>query len=192
MQKNDFLKRLSRALGRLRRDEREKSLAFYREMIDDRVEAGLTEEAAVAEMEDIPVIAEGILRDAAARGALKPERNPIVIILLVIGSPLWVSLLAILFAVMAVFTACLWITVACLYLTVGAFVAAATACLVGGVVLCGYPVMTVAGVAASLVCGGIAILVCLFANLTVRGFAHLTGAMWRNVCRMLFKRRKTV
>lgn len=192
MTKHEFLKRLSRALGRMKRDEREKSLAFYREMIDDRIESGLTEEEAVAQMEPIDDIAAGILQDAAARGALRKAWNPVLIALLVIGSPLWASLLVVLFAVLAAFTVCLWVIVVCLYSVVAALGAAVLSLLVAAAVLLRVPFATVALVAAALVCGGFAVLFCLLANLTARAFARLTGSMWSGVCRVLFKRRKPV
>lgn len=189
MTKNEFLKGLARALRRMKREEREKSLAFYREMIDDRVEAGLTEDAAVAEMEPIADIAPGILQDAAARGALKKERNPVATVLLILGSPLWASLLAVLFVGLGVVTVCLWTVVACLYCVVGALGAACLGCLACMALLLEFSPFALFFVGAALLCCGLGILVCMLANLTAKGFAHATGGMWRSVCRILFRRR---
>lgn len=92
MTKTEFLKKLSRELSALKRDERKKSLSYYDEFIDDGVESGLTEDQAIAQMESVAIIAEGIISDASARGALKPKRKPLPIVLIILGSPLWISL----------------------------------------------------------------------------------------------------
>lgn len=57
MTKLKFLKKLSYELGCLEKREREKSLSYYSEIIDDRIENGLSEKLTVLEMEDISVIA---------------------------------------------------------------------------------------------------------------------------------------
>ena len=48
MNKQEFLDRLRKGLSGLPQAEREERLLFYSEMIDDRMEEGLTEEEAVA------------------------------------------------------------------------------------------------------------------------------------------------
>ncbi len=192
MTKHEFLKRLSLALGRMKRAERDKSLAFYREMIDDRIEAGLTEEAAVAEMEDISVIAAGILEDAGARGALKKQYNVLTVVLLVVGSPLWVSLLLVLFAVMAVFTVCLWVLVVCLYVGVLALAAVTVGGMCGFASLLGVlPAGAFFPLGAALGAAGLGMLLLMLSLLVTRGAARLTAGMWRVVCARLFGRRRS-
>ena len=48
MNKQEFLSALQNALAGLPKKDRQKTLAFYSEMIDDRMEDGMTEEEAVA------------------------------------------------------------------------------------------------------------------------------------------------
>lgn len=108
MTKNEFLGELKKALSKLKREEREKSVAYYRELLEDRVEEGLSEEAAVEQMEQISVIAERILGDAQERDALKPARSPWAIVLLVIGSPLWIPILALIAALLLSMYAIAW------------------------------------------------------------------------------------
>ena len=48
MCKKEFLDKLSKELAHLSKSEREERLAFYSEMIDDRIEEGLDEADAVA------------------------------------------------------------------------------------------------------------------------------------------------
>ena len=48
MNKKDFLDALNRRLATLSAQEREKSLLYFSEMIDDRIEEGMSEEEAVS------------------------------------------------------------------------------------------------------------------------------------------------
>lgn len=68
MSEKEFLKKLSKALNTLPQDERTRTIAYYSELIEDRKEAGATEEAAVNAMGDIDNIATEILSDAKERG----------------------------------------------------------------------------------------------------------------------------
>lgn len=63
MTKGEFLRQLKKSLRQLPKNEIEKSLLYYREMIEDRMEEGLGEEEAVAEFEDVQIIANGILKE---------------------------------------------------------------------------------------------------------------------------------
>lgn len=77
MLKKTFMKKLRRSLAQLPADEQKKTLDYYSELIDDRIENGATEEAATAAMGDIDLIAKEILCDASERGVrLKKRRMP--------------------------------------------------------------------------------------------------------------------
>lgn len=94
MSKKDFLKKLNRALSTLPRDEREKTIAYYDELIEDRKEAGYTEEAAVDAMGDVKTIANDIIADAKERGVEIKRR----------GMPTAVKVVLIVLAVLCVIT----------------------------------------------------------------------------------------
>lgn len=89
MDKNTFLTKLQKRLKGLPEEDLQRTLEYYREMIEDRMEEGLTEEEAVAEIGSIEEIAEPILPKSAKR-----KLNPWVIVLLILGFPVWFSLLA--------------------------------------------------------------------------------------------------
>ena len=78
MQKTEFLDRLRAALADLPAEELEKTLGYYAEMIEDRMEDGMDEEAAVAAMGDPEAVAREILLDAPlgtlVRAKIKPKR----------------------------------------------------------------------------------------------------------------------
>ena len=107
MRKQEFLQELRDGLAGLPQNEIEKRVAFYAEMIDDRVEEGLSEEEAVAAVGTVYEIvlqaAEEFPEQVSVR--IKPKRklSAMAIVLLILGSPVWFSLL-IAAAVWLVFT----------------------------------------------------------------------------------------
>ena len=101
MTKNEFLACLHGRLGALPGIEIDKTLAYYSEIIDDRVEDGMTEEAAVETLEDVETIAGRIIGDTPlpvlVRERMKKPRPGLTalnIVLLILGFPLWFPLLA--------------------------------------------------------------------------------------------------
>lgn len=70
MNKEQFLRNLRRMLRRLPPDELERILAYYREMIEDKVENGQAEEEAVRGLGDIRLLAQKILAE-------NPNRRPV-------------------------------------------------------------------------------------------------------------------
>ncbi len=63
MTKQQFLSQLAGKLLTIESAEREKILTYYAQMLDERIEDGMTEEDAVATMESVDVIAAEILAD---------------------------------------------------------------------------------------------------------------------------------
>lgn len=108
MTKAEYLQSLSKALNKLSKEEREQTLSYYSEIIDDRIESGMSEQEAVGSMEDISAIAGKLAADAAERGGLKPERSRMNIALIIIGSPLWIALILAAAAVLLAVYAAVW------------------------------------------------------------------------------------
>jgi uncharacterized membrane protein len=100
MNKERFLIELASALAGLPEDDIEKTLEFYSEMIDDRIEEGLTEEAAVAAVGAIDEIRTQIIKDTPLPKLIKEKvkrkrsLNGLEITLLIVGFPIWFPLLA--------------------------------------------------------------------------------------------------
>lgn len=94
MSKTEFLTRLEKLLKGLSRKERETHLSYYQEMIEDAMEDGCTEAEAVARIGSPGEIAEQILSEQETPAKPVSAGKKIVIaILLIIGSPLWGSIL---------------------------------------------------------------------------------------------------
>ena len=166
MNKQEFLSRLKNRLCGLPARELAERLDFYAEMIDDRVELGLSEEAAVAEMGDIDDIVTQLLSEVSllslATGKIKPRR-PLAtweIVLLILGSPLWGSLLIAAVAVFVSLYASLWAVIASLWACVGAFAVSGVAGFVSGImtVVQGLALPGFATTGAAIALAGLAIL----------------------------------
>ena len=105
MKKNEFLAELQERLAGLSEADLNRSMDYYTEMIDDRMEDGLSEEEAVNAVGTPGEIAGEILGEMSltklVKARVKPRRKMAAweIVLLVLGSPLWLSLLLALFAV---------------------------------------------------------------------------------------------
>ena len=135
MNKIQFLNALREKLSGLSAEDLAERLAFYSEAIDDRVEDGLTEEEAVAQLGSIDEITGRIIGDVPVVVAVKEKRrvNPWVIVLLVLGSPLWISLLAAAFAVVVSLFASVWSVIVCLWAAEVSVAVSSVGCLAGGI-----------------------------------------------------------
>ena len=136
MRKNEFLAALRARLSALPVAEREERIGFYSEMIDDRIEEGLSEEAAVDGVGSVEDIADQILSEVPpARVEVKEKRKlgAGVIVLLALGSPIWLSLAVAAFAVLIAFYAVLWSLVAVVWSIFAALVAAGFGGIIGGI-----------------------------------------------------------
>lgn len=130
MTKLEFLTALAGRLAMLAGDERQKTLDFYGEMIDDRMEEGMSEEEAVASLEPVEEIAQEILCDqplpdllqARADAASKAprRRSALQITLIILGFPLWFPLLLAGGIVVLALYLVIWSLIVALYAVVGA------------------------------------------------------------------------
>lgn len=77
MNKNEFIASLSQATEQLNDDARDRTIAYYTEMIDDRCDGGMSEEQAVYSLGAVDEIAKQIIADAAECGELKQAVNAV-------------------------------------------------------------------------------------------------------------------
>ena len=164
-------------------------------MIDDRVEEGLTEEVAVAELGGVKRVASGIIADIPlaklARKRLEPKRRieSWKIVLIILGSPLWISLAAAVLAVILSF----YIAVFSVVLSLWTLFAALAASTLGGI-LAG-PVMIFTGgitpgfllISAALIAAGIAILTFFGCICATRGARWLIRALLVGIKKLFIK-----
>ena len=163
MNKQEFLEKLKNGLCGLPSQDIDERLSFYSEMIDDRIEEGLTEEDAVAELGNIEEITSQILNDIPLTKIIKDKMKkkidlPIwVIVLIIIGSPIWASILgSLLSAVISIYIS-FWVCIIPLWAVTIALGASTFALLVCGIitiikgnVLSGIVMLSVACIASGL------------------------------------------
>lgn len=197
MKKAEFLAQLRSRLNQLPPRDVEETLEYYSEMIDDYIESGYSPDAAVAKMGSVDSVAAQILSGAQSPVfgtpvAQKRSKSGIVILLLILGFPLWFPLLITAF--------CLLLTAAILIVTLAmvlpwslaiSFGVSALGLLIGTAVI-----LVGEGIGAAVLVLGTALVLgalCIFTlwvalRLTALG-AKGIAAMFSGSCKLIFGRR---
>lgn len=120
MKRQEYLGQLRVALACLPEAEIEESVGFYAEMIDDRVADGMVEEEAVAQLDDPKAAARAIIADLppVPRAAVRTKQKNRVLYwtLVVLGFPLWFTLLVAAASVAFAGVLVIWLLVAGLWM----------------------------------------------------------------------------
>jgi uncharacterized membrane protein len=124
MTRDEFLGRLGELLACLPAEQVEETKAFYAEAIADRMEDGMSEEEAVAAMGAPGEVAEATLDDlpAVPRAIARTRRRSTALlwVLTIVGSPVWVPLLAAFAAVAVTVYICIWVLALCVWIVAAA------------------------------------------------------------------------
>ena len=198
MNKSEFLLALAEGLAALPWEDAEERLGFYSEMIDDRMEEGMTEQQAVADLGSIDDIARQILADIPltklVKAKVKPRRtlHAWEIVLLILGSPLWLSLLIAAFAVVLAIYVVLWAIVISLYAVCFAVAASGAGCAVCAIVcaLTGNFGAALFVFGASLICTGLSMLMFFAFNQATRGVARLGRLIFIGIKRCFIRKER--
>lgn len=189
MTKAEFLAELRAAISGLPEADIEKSLDFYSEMIDDRVEDGLPEEEAVVALGSIEEIKTQILKDIPITKIIKEKVKPkrslsgLEITLLIVGFPIWLPLLISVAAVIFSVYVTLWSVIVVLYSVDLVFFAGAIAGVLGSIpiLLMGNISAMLLALGSGLVCAGLGILwifVCVGAT---KAIVWLTKVFFKSI-----------
>ncbi len=182
MTKLQFLLNLHDRLSDLPQDDVEERLRFYSEMIEDRMEDGLSEEQAVEEIGAVDAVAAQIIADTPltknAKEKIKPKRRLKVweIVLLAIGSPVWVSLLVAACAVAVSLYVVLWSVIVSLWAVFAAVIGTAVCGIACGaaVAVIEYTLSGVALLGVGIACIGLAVLLFFGCKAVTKGTVVLT------------------
>lgn len=196
MNKNEFLSALEKELRGLPREDIEERLDFYSEMIDDKIEDGLSEEEAVAELGPAWKIAEQIVAKTPlvkiAKEKIKPKRSLKAweIVLLALGSPIWLSIGIAVFAVIFSVYVSLWSVTVSLWAVFASFIASAVGGVAAGVVFIalGHTASGLAAVGAGAVLGGLSIFTFIGCRAITRGAVILTGKIALGIKSLFIKK----
>lgn len=161
MRKQEFIAVLRKKLSDLPRRDAEERIAFYSEMIDDRIEEGLLEEEAVNAVGNVDEIAEQILKETPIKKdtAEKKSAGTWKVLFLVLGSPIWLSLIVAVVAVAVSLYAVVWAVAVSLWAVFVSLVAVgAVGPIMGIIYLCmGFGTTGFVTLGAGLACAGLAV-----------------------------------
>lgn len=198
MTKQEFLTALQESLQGLPQSDIDERVSFYAEMIDDRVEDGLSEEEAVAAIGSAEAIAAQIIADTPITKLVTHKialrrLSTLEIILIAFGFPIWFSLLIAAVAVVFSLYVTLWAVVVSLWSVFAALVGSAFGCLVGGIFfLCmGKTFSGLATIAAALVCAGLSIFAFYGCKAASKGVVLLTKKMGFAIKRACMRKGET-
>lgn len=200
MRRSEFLTELKTRLSGLPVDDAQDALGYYEEMINDRMDSGMSEEEAVAELGTPAEVASAVLGEISlyklvkARIRPKEKRSTTAKVLLWVGSPIWLSLAIVAIAVVLSLYASIWAVVVSLW----ASIAALWGCALGAVaglglfIYTGYPLTAFALFACGLVCAGIAILLGISSKYVVKAMVWLTKMLGLGIKRCFVRKENNV
>ena len=169
MTKQEFLSRLQSALQGLPKAEADERIAFYGEMIDDRMEDGMTEQQAVDAVGELDrIVAQTVVATplvTLAKERIKPKRRLTAweITLLILGASVWLSLLIAVAAVAVSLYCSVWAVLISLWAVFASVIGCALGCGVAAVVIAlnGNSLVSMALTGGAMMCAGLGIF-CFF------------------------------
>lgn len=196
MNKREFLDKLKERLSGLPESEIEERLNFFDEMIDDRAEEGIPEEEAVAELGTVDDVAGQIVAEIPLSKLVKEKvrkkrrMRAWEIVLLAVGSPIWLSLLIACFAVIISLYAIIWSIVISVWACFGALAGCAVGGIAGGVVLTvlGKVPAGVALIGAGIACAGLSIFAFYGSRAATKGIVALTKKIIIGIKNMIVRK----
>ena len=182
MNKQDFIASLRASLSGLPKQDIEDRLNFYSEMIDDRIEEGLTEQEAVLAIGSVTTVSSQIIADIPlskiAKEKIKPKRGLRAweILLLALGSPIWLSLLIAAFAVVFSLYVSVWSVIISLWAVFASLVAFVAGEIIAGIIfiVVGHALTGVCMIGTALVCAGLSIFGFFGCKIATKGLLCLT------------------
>ncbi len=196
MNKQEFINELRIGLTGLPGSDVEERVGFYSEMIDDRIEEGLSEEAATAEIGPVDKIVKQVLAETPLPKIIKecvtPKRGLKAweIILLVLGFPLWFPLLIVAISVVFVIYVSIWAVIISLWAVFISLVAGAAAGVVGFVIflVMGMPANAFAMLGAGVMLAGLSILMFFVCKAASKGAVVLGKKIWLGIKSMFVRK----
>ena len=200
MIKSEFLLSLENELSELSGMNVEEQLSFYTEMIEDRMEDGLSEEEAVAQIGSVDEIVSQILMNIPFSKLMKKKVEPKKrmgvweIIFLALGSPVWISLLLAAIAVLFALYVGFWSVIVSLWAVFVSLATCVLGCFCVGVffILTGDVPSGAVAVGAGFVCAGLSVWMFFGCKLASKGTLSLTNMIVIFVKKRLAKERSAL
>ncbi len=182
MNKNEFLVQLRDKLLGLPKEDIHRSIDYYSEIIDDAVEEGINEEDAVSDLGSVEEIVAQIFIETPLPKLVKEKAKKSralkvwEIILLVLGAPLWLSLMIAVFAVIFSVYISLWSVIISLWAAFASLIGGSVGALALGVgyIISGNTLSGAALLCAGLVLAGLSIFLYYGCKATTKGLILLS------------------
>ena len=182
MNKQEFLEQLRRGLSGLPQEDIEERLNFYGEMIDDRIEEGLSESEAVAAIGTVGDVVSQILAETPltrlVKEKIRPKSRlkPWMIVLLILGSLLLFPIMPAVIAIVLSVYIVVWSVIISLWAIFVSLIASALGGAVSAVyfAICGKGLSALATLAVGLLCAGLAIVMFFVCLAATKGVVWLT------------------
>lgn len=196
MRKQDFIKELRLNLSFLPKEEIDDRISFYSELIDDKIEEGVKEEDAIKSIGSIDEIINQIIDEMPlskiAKDKIKQKRklSGLEIALIIVGSPIWLSILLSLIAVLFSLYIIGWSIV----ISIWAILISLIAVLVAGIVLTiislfsNIYIVALSYLGATLVILGLTILMHYVCKIITRLYIKLTKLIVLSIKKKMLKR----
>ena len=189
MSKLEFLAQLRKGLSGLPQGDIEERIKFYAEMIDDRMEEGFSEKEAVLSVGSVDEIKDAIVPVKEKKRRLKMSE----ILLLVLGSPIWLPLGVSAIAVIFSLYVSTWAVVISLWAVFVSLVVSCPGSIASGIIfVCNANVLSgIAMFGCGAVCAGLSVFMFFGCKAATKGTLLLTKktAVWIKNC---FTKREVV
>ena len=191
MSRDAFIGELRHRMAGLPQQTVERTVEYYSELIADSVEDGLSEEEAVARLGSLDEIVANVVKDTPLTQIVQTRVQEKkakgvsgwVILLLVLGAPVWLPLLIAVLAVIFALYSALWAVVVGLWAAVAAVILAGLAAIAGGIVeLCRlHLAQGLVLLGGGLMCLGLCVVAFLLMKLITLGTVKLCKLLWTGV-----------
>ena len=198
MNKEEFINALRHKLSGLPKQDIEERVAFYSEMIDDRIEDGIPESDAILGIGSVEEIANEIIKEvpfkkiAKERIKSKHRLGALEITLLAIGSPIWLSLAVACLAVVISVYAVAWSLIVSAWAIFASFAACGVSGLPVGIAFT-FGINSIAGICiigAGILLSGLAIFTFFGATAATKGLVIMTKEFALGIKKCFIKKEK--
>lgn len=194
MTKVDFISALHNGLNGLPKEDIQEHITYYCEMIDDRMEDGLTEEEAISQLGSTEQVVNEILANIPMKTLIKTKTPAKIssaeITLISLGSPVWFPILIAIIAVLFSVYISLWAVAICLWAVFVALAGSGLGGVAGGIIIA-CRTNTPSGIAllgAGLMSLGLSVFAFYGSIYITKGLVSLTKWLWLSVKKRIMRK----
>lgn len=195
MTKREFLEALEKKLSQLPPEERQKQLEFYAELLSDKMEEGMSEQEAVADLGSVEDIASSILQEMPLSKLVKSRVKPssgwtvLSIVLLVLGLPIWLPLCIVFVALVVTVYVVIWCVIIALIATfIGVAIGVVALFIIAFVSLFRHLPAFFLILGCALLCAGLCVLAFIVIRAAIKGLVLLTKSIGRGIKSLFIKK----